>query len=139
MCTIIFNSDMRALSPSILPWDRIIFTATVVMGCAPSIPIASALTTRPKAPAPSCFPALQRGSYWDNRTTRKVYRNTEFEFISGKLPFSIVRQKLSLLVHWQVRIDALRIAFIEHVQLVCVEELFSFLQNCDWQLNKITC
>ena len=55
---IIFSSDMRALRATMLPCERIIFTATVVFGSV-SMPIASPFKTRPNAPAPNCLPSIK--------------------------------------------------------------------------------
>lgn len=57
------------------------------------------------------------------------YNRTELEAFSRELPLSVVRQQLGLLVHGQIGVDALRIALIEHVELMSVEEFFAFLRE----------
>ncbi len=55
----IFNSLTKASRAAALVWERTILTATVwTFSSASLTPTASALTTRPKHPAPSCTPAF---------------------------------------------------------------------------------
>jgi hypothetical protein len=58
----IFNSLTKASRAAALVWERTILTATVWTFSSESLtPTASALTTRPKHPAPSCTPAFLNG------------------------------------------------------------------------------
>ena len=65
---IIFNSPTRETSAaSASAVERTILTATVVTGSSGFKPIASPLTTRPKAPDPNSLPAI----VINNRLTNK--------------------------------------------------------------------
>ena len=56
---IIFNSPTKASRAATFVCERTILTATVLTDSSQSLtPTASALTTRPKHPAPSCTPSL---------------------------------------------------------------------------------